>query len=563
MKNNLVDSVISSINNNNNKNKENICAICKCEKLPIDITKKSKYEMKILSSKFKIKETDFPVLIKKCNCTKQSPKVHKLCIILNLLYNFNLKCSECNADYNISIRQIKNTSKKLCNICSLIFYLFINLIIYAAAAFLIAYPLLVNKNSDNDPEWNKAQHIYYFFGGLIFLLNTFFIYITISVILFNNPDDVNDYSVDIKDISEPNKNKNSDKYYNLLYKFYRYFYNSQIRFLIGKKHKNIYIAKGYGYFNKDLQNLIIKNNKEWEKENRLFNGGEDILNINKNNSKNNKNGLNILPDNNHNEQSNGNIENDNVENIKRSSTLKVKNNKKEDKEVNKKESKNNTSYLPNVSNDKMFTKNNENNEIRNSRIHNKDHSDKRISQLKENNNDQNGSTINEKEQKTSKKLLIEVINTDKKIESKENDKKSQKEEIKSKHDSENNNANISHQSEKDKIVNKILNKSKISKKSSDSKKELIKKEEKKAKEESKNESIYSPRIQENDNDKVFIEASEINNGDKDKVEKDKVDKDKGDDDNDKIEKKEIIEEPFAFLDNFNGFVSSPFHNNGK
>ena len=211
----------------------------------------------------------------------------------------------------------------------------------------------------------------------------------------------------------------------------------------------------------------------------------------------------------------------------------------------------------------MFTKNNDNKEIRNSRIHNKDHSDKRISQLKENDNDQNGSTINEKEQKTSKKLLIEVINTDKKIESKENDKKSQKEEIKSKHDSENNNANISHQSEKDKIVNKILNKSKISKKSSDSKKELIKKEEKKAKEESKNESIYSPRIQENDNDKVFIEASEINNGDKDKVEKDKVDKDKGDDDNDKIEKKEIIEEPFAFLDNFNGFVSSPFHNNGK
>ena len=431
MKSNLVDSMIS--NNNNNRNK-NLCAICKCDKLPIDITKKSKHEMKILSSKFKFKETDFPILIKKCNCTKQSPKVHKLCIILNILYNFNLKCPECNTDYNISIRQIKNTSKKVCNICSLLFYLLINLIIYAAAAFLILYPLILKKDMDKDPEGHKSKHIYFFFGGLIFLLNTFFIYVTISTILFNNPDDVNDYNFDIKDINESNKNKNSDKYYSLLYKFYRYFYNSQIRFLIGKKHKNIYIAKGYGYFNKDLQNLIVNNNKEWEKENRLFNGGEDILSINK---KNSKNGLNILQENNQNEQSNGNIENNNVESIKRSSTLKVKNNKKNDNEINKKETKNNTAYLPNVSNDKMFTNNNNNNnEDKNSNIksikNNGDISKKEESEKKNNdlisndNNDMNGSPLNVNEQKNEKKIIVEVINTDIQIDNKEKDKKKSK-----------------------------------------------------------------------------------------------------------------------------------------
>ena len=556
MKSNLVDSMIS--NNNNNRNK-NLCAICKCDKLPIDITKKSKYEMKILSSKFKFKETDFPILIKKCNCTKQSPKVHKLCIILNILYNFNLKCPECNTDYNISIRQIKNTSKKVCNICSLLFYLLINLIIYAAAAFLILYPLILNKDMDKDPEGHKSKHIYFFFGGLIFLLNTFFIYVTISTILFNNPDDVNDYNFDIKDINESNKNKNSDKYYSLLYKFYRYFYNSQIRFLIGKKHKNIYIAKGYGYFNKDLQNLIINNNKEWEKENRLFNGGEDILSINK---KNSKNGLNILQENNHNEQSNGNIENNNVESIKRSSTLKVKNNKKNDNEINKKETKNNTAYLPNVSNDKMFTNNNNNNQDKNSNIKSiknngdiskKEESDKKNNDLISNdNNDMNGSPLNVNEQKNEKKIIVEVINTDTKINNNENDKKTQKEEIKSKHDSENDNVSISRNSEREKLENKKLNKSKISKKSSNSKKDVIKKIDRKEKEESKNESIYSPKNQEVDNNKSHKESIEINNGDLIK-----------DDEDDKKSKKQLIEEPVAFDDNFNCFISLPFHNNGK
>ena len=350
MRKDLVDSSISE-NNFTRKNKPNACSICSSDKLPIDVSKKSKYEIKILLSRFKLKETELSNLIKKCNCNKTSPKVHKLCILLNVLYNFELKCNECNTNYNIVVNHKKNSAKNICKFCSLILYLLINIILYGASAFLILYPLLINKNCEK-----KLFHIYFFFGGLIFLLNSYFIYVTILSILYQNPEDVNDYIIDVKDINEPNKNKNLDKYFALLYKFYRYFYKTQIRYLIGKKHKNVYISKGYGYFNKDLKDLIIKNNKEIFKERRPNNGGDDILNLYK--KKNDKNGLNISQEknksiknnknnNNNNivEQSNGNIENNDFENVKRSSTLKD-DNKNKKKESSNKNTKNNTANLP-------------------------------------------------------------------------------------------------------------------------------------------------------------------------------------------------------------------------
>ena len=338
------DSLISE-NNFTRKNKPNTCSICNSDKLPLDISKKSKYEIKILLSRFKLKEAELSNLIKKCNCTKTSPKVHKLCILLNVLYNFELKCNECNTNYNIVVNHKKNSARNICKFCSLILYLLINIILYGSSAFLILYPLLINKDCEK-----KLFHIYFFFGGLIFLLNSYFIYVTILSILYQNPEDINDYTVDVKDISEPNKNKNLDKYFALLYKFYRYFYKTQIRYLIGKKHKNVYISKGYGYFNKDLKDLIIKNNKEIFKERRPNNGGDDILNLNKKNNglnisqeknKNNKNNKN----NNNNliEQSNGNIENN--ENVKRSSTL-IDNNNNKKKEPSNKNTNNNTANLP-------------------------------------------------------------------------------------------------------------------------------------------------------------------------------------------------------------------------
>ena len=538
MKNDLVDSIITS----NNLNSQKACSICNCDNIPIDFSKSNKRELNILKSKFKLKESDYSKIIKKCNCTKKSPKVHKLCIILNILFNFNLKCSECNSDYNIVITKHINTPRKFLNIFSLIYYLLINFLIYGASAFLIIYPLIIDKNKDNDPEKNKFEHVYYFFGGLIFLLNTFLIFTTISSILYNNPHDIHNYSIDIKDINEPNKYKNTDKYFDMLYKLYRYIYNTQIRFLINKKHKSVYIEKGYGYFNKELKDIIIKNHIECKKEIRLNNGGEDILTINKNNNKKNTDyKANI------NEKSNGIIDNkenndeNDIDYVKRSSTLKEEGNK--NKENNPKETKNNTDNLPQVKNNNIFSNN------QNIRKNIKKEEEKNNNLI---NNDINGSEITPKENK--KKVIIEVINTDKQVNKKENEneKLTQKEENENKKE----NDNINNFSIKEKNSSKISGTSKKSKNNSNSKKDMIRvKLDKNLKEEESKNDSNSQNLKFKNTDKKYIESTELFKNDNEEI-KINVEENKN-------SKNKINAEPPIFEDNFNFLISSPFHNNGK
>ena len=523
MENDLINNIKSSNKLNNNENIK-FCSICKCDKISINLINKNQNELKILKTKLKLKESEYSNIIKICNCTKKSPKAHKLCILLNILYNFNLKCSECNADYNIVVTNHINTSRKVLNICSLICNLFINLIIYGASVFLILNPLIIDKNKDNNPEKNKFEHIFYFFGGLIFILNTFFIYVTISCILFNNHENINDYSIDIKDINETNKSKNTDKYYNMLYMFFRYFYKTQIRFLIDKKHKSIYISRGYGYFNKELKDIIIKNNIECGKEYKLNNGGEDILNINKNINKNDKNYK-------ENEISNGNIENNELGNVKRSSTLKEKGNK--NKENKPKENENNTAYLPQVRNENIFS-NNQN--IINNNI--KKESEKYNNLI---NNEMNGSEIIQKEKE--KKVVIEVINTDNQITKRNNEYKklSQKGEKEGKDIYE-------------KSSSKISNISKKNKKNYNSKKD-INRINKNIQEEVSNNETKSQYLNNRNNDKKYIESTELFKSDYEEIKINAAEN--------KASKNEMIAEPNIFEDNFNFPITSPFHNNGK
>ena len=112
MKNDVIDSLISA-----NKFNNNLCSICKSEQLPIDINTSKNYEIKNLKSKLKLNEKDYSCIIKKCNCTKNSPRVHKLCILLNVVYGFSLKCPECNADYNIIVTKEINSKRKTLNLC--------------------------------------------------------------------------------------------------------------------------------------------------------------------------------------------------------------------------------------------------------------------------------------------------------------------------------------------------------------------------------------------------------------------------------------------------------------
>ena len=316
--------IIHNISDNLYKKKTNTnsCTICNCEKIPLNIFTTNRNEIKNLMRRFNLTETDFSSLIKICNCKNINPKTHKLCALLNILYNMNIACPSCKANYNISINIHINGYKKFCNLLTLAIFLLINLVIYGASALLVLYPRVINKDKLEDSENKKMEKAYYFFGCLIFLINTFFIYITINTILCANPEDVNDYSIDIKDINEAKKNKNNNKYYNLLYRFFRYFYKTQVRYLIERKNKYTFLAKGYGSYNKKFQNYLIKNNlsiekeKEKEKDSSKNNGGKDVLTLNKNrnnieNSEDEYKNLRFHPIV---EKSNGNVKDSNEEN---------------------------------------------------------------------------------------------------------------------------------------------------------------------------------------------------------------------------------------------------------
>ena len=263
------------------KMRENICSICKSDKIPINIINIKENNLKKVISN--IKKSEMNILIQKCNCRNNKQYTHKLCLLLNIIFNFELKCNECKANYNIHISISNNNYKKCLKICSFIFLTLFHIILYGASVFLFLYISVLNKGLENNFEDNKLYHIYYFFGSTIFLINTFLIFITYSTFIDKNSKDIYNYKIDIKDINENNKkNQNTDKYYNLLYKYYRFFYNTQIRYLICKKQETMYISKGYGYFNKDLQEFIFKSNKELNEEINAYNKkSKDILNINK------------------------------------------------------------------------------------------------------------------------------------------------------------------------------------------------------------------------------------------------------------------------------------------
>ena len=505
MKKEIINNNISE-NEVYHRNMTFTCSICKSDSLPDNIFQNR--EIKSLLAKFKVKNSEVSNLITKCKCSKNTPRAHKLCLLLNIIYNFELKCPECNTDYNLSVKILNIPAKKICNIIKLLLVLLINIIIYGACALLILYPLVIDKEYQNGEEKKMFFISFCFFGALLFLINIYLTYITFVMFLFKNPNDSNDYIMEVKDINDQNKNKNSDKHYKLLYKFFRGFYGTQIRYLVSKKHRIIFISKGYGQFNKELQEIIIKNNIECEKEmEENNNGGKEMLGLknNKINSKSNyekeKNNIN-----NNVEKSNGNIDN--------SDSSEEDNKNKEDKNAN---------YNKKINSNKNINSNLNNTSKKNNDI---------LSGLKnEKNNidiisEKSKSKISEKSSETlkqnKKKMVIEVINTDKPT--KETTNLNSKEERKDQETGS--------------------NKTKKNSESNNTKKNRNKKNE--------IDSMSSRDIKANN--KKFEESKESFISKKE--EKDKKD---GESSN----KLNLIEGPNIFNDHIDLSVASPFHNNGK
>ena len=274
----------------------NVCAICKQKNLSVDFSKIKSYKIKNFIDSNRINKEDYSNILKICNCNKN---VHKLCILLNILFNFEIKCPECNQFYNIKISKVTNNKEKCSIICFTAYLILIHLILYGICVSLIIfninkYEMNDFKNTSND-KYIIAQ---YFFAIIIFIINSYLLYRSIISIL-----DKFKYCfkcfININEKDSGNKIDDS-KFFEPLYKFYRYFYNDRLSHLICKRNEIFFVNKIC--YNKDFQNLIKNNNLEFQ---HLSNGYKEYSNYNKttqdeqllrinNNNKNDKNKINLI-----------------------------------------------------------------------------------------------------------------------------------------------------------------------------------------------------------------------------------------------------------------------------
>ena len=245
---------IESLYSYNHKNR---CSICNSENISINITKIKNNKLKKIISKIEQEE-----LINKCKCSNEEKNVHKICLLFNIIFNFETKCRQCKSNYNINIDKTINNSKKLCKLFSYLFLTLFHIILFAASVILILYILVIKKDNGDDFEKKKYDHIYIFFGIILFIINIILIPITYAHFIDKNAIDIYDYTINVYDEKEPIKIKNdSDTFYSLLYEFYRYFYDTRIRYLISKKHSSLFFSSGYGNFNKEIKKMMKENNE--------------------------------------------------------------------------------------------------------------------------------------------------------------------------------------------------------------------------------------------------------------------------------------------------------------
>ena len=273
-----------------------ICSICNKSILDINL-----YCIPNSFQKQKLKENLKYIqpsqLIKKCNCKNINKDInnnndlysHKYCILLNIIYNFEIKCEKCNTIYNIKINKKINSKRKFYFYFIFLFLYIIHLSIYILCIFVLFIRIYLKKELIK----KKYNHLPYFFVIILFIINSIFLYFTI----INNIGQhkyIYSYTIDIYNINDFNI---TNKYYELIYDFYIWFYEKSKTSLLIDKIKNYIINKGIYNFKKELREYIKENNNQCKNiikiENKISN---EKLNINnflkiKNNSKNENDNL--------------------------------------------------------------------------------------------------------------------------------------------------------------------------------------------------------------------------------------------------------------------------------
>ena len=320
----------------------NICSICKHKDLSIDFSKIKSMKIKIFINNNRINKEDYSKFIKKCNCNK---KAHKFCILLNIIFNYELKCPDCNCFYNITVTRNKDNKEKCKIILLLILLVIIHIILYGCCALLIIFNLeKFQMNDFKKIKEEKFMNTQFFFSFILFFLNSYLFYKSIKYIV-NRFQYCYKYYININDKSS--NNIDDSKYFTPLYGFYRDFNKVRLRYLLCKRNE-IFFSNKISY-NKDYQNLIkssineLNGNKPNSHKNNKNDNNDEILNLN-NNVNNNMNTNEINNDNmmgekskteylykKWNPDSNGVNQVQNL--IKKTSTIKQENKNKENEDI--------------------------------------------------------------------------------------------------------------------------------------------------------------------------------------------------------------------------------------
>ena len=292
-----------------------ICSIC--HKNSLDIKQNNSKLKKIFNEIFK--NTELSELIQKCKCKntininkleKRDSYIytHKYCILLKILFNFEIKCEACNTIFNIKIEKRIDKKKKIYLFIAFLIIYMMHLLIYLFCMFLLFINVVLK-------EYIKIpyKHIIPFFGVILIFINSLFLYFSIIKNIKTRKIYFYKYSINIFDINRKNKkiiNEDSELY-KLTQEFYQWFYSQSIISLLINKNKKFIINKGNYIYNNNIREYIKKNNIYFQKfirndldlkDNIYNNDTKDII-IN-----NNNNNCNILSLNNINNIYNKNAE---------------------------------------------------------------------------------------------------------------------------------------------------------------------------------------------------------------------------------------------------------------
>ena len=243
---------------NENKQYSLICSIC--NKKNLDIKQNNKKIKKLINGNFN--KSELTEIIKKCNCnTNNNIYVHRYCILLKIIFNFEIKCGKCNTIYNIKIDKIADRNKKIIIFFTFLIVYIVHLLIYLFCMYLLFINVILKGSIII-----IYKHLYIFFGIILFIINSILLYFSIINNIRKKKYYIFKYSINIFDVLTKDGNNclinNENELYQLILEFYQWFYNQSIKDILTNINKKYIFNKENISYNNSIQEYINKNNSE-------------------------------------------------------------------------------------------------------------------------------------------------------------------------------------------------------------------------------------------------------------------------------------------------------------